>query len=191
MSSTLVSADFATTFGSLHVVASADGTVHAAELRPGSAACTEPGRLPRIAEALAAWEDGDADALTRVPVRLTGSPFFTEVWDTLRTVPAGEVVSYAELAEMAGRPRAMRAAGTACAQNTLSLFVPCHRVIAARGRLGGYGFGGSGIKAALLEHEGVAIAPGPVTADSLVGADAAVTWAATSPRPVRQSAGEW
>ncbi|WP_084104635.1 methylated-DNA--[protein]-cysteine S-methyltransferase [Demequina sp. NBRC 110056] len=202
MSSTLTSARFATDFGELNVIAD-DGVVVAAGFLPLAEVIThlpsaearagiEAGELPGIADAVAAWEDGDADAITRVPVRLAGSPFFTEVWETLRTVPGGEVVSYAELAGMAGRPRAMRAAGTACARNAVGLFVPCHRVIAARGRLGSYGFGGSGIKAAMLAHEGVAIARGPVTEETLVGADARAAAARTAPRVrVERPDGEW
>lgn len=194
-----------TPFGELIAIASRDqGSVHAAGFGPlrevvsqlpaalVSAPLTDDG-LPSIADAVAAWVDGDGDALTRVPVSLAGSPFFTEVWSTLRTVPAGEVVSYRELAEMAGRPRAMRAVGTACARNAVGLFVPCHRVIASGGRLGGYGFGGESVKAGLLAHEGVAIAPGPVTVDSRVGgADASPAGprpparASAEPRPLEQ-----
>jgi methylated-DNA-[protein]-cysteine S-methyltransferase len=92
----------------------------------------------------------------------------------LRAVPAGEVVSYQELAQMAGRPRAMRAVGTACARNRVALFVPCHRVIASGARLGGYGFGGPSIKAALLRHEGVQIADAPASDVSRVTTHAAM-----------------
>ncbi|WP_297082782.1 methylated-DNA--[protein]-cysteine S-methyltransferase [uncultured Demequina sp.] len=164
-----------TPFGELNViVAPEDGAVHAAGFSPLREVIAhlpatmterdvEPAPLPEIADAVEAWLAGDGDAITRVPVVLHGSPFFSEVWETLRGVPAGEVVSYQELAAMAGRPRAMRAAGTACARNTVGLFVPCHRVIASGGRLGGYGFGGPGIKAEMLEHEGLRMADATVT----------------------------
>ncbi|WNM24771.1 methylated-DNA--[protein]-cysteine S-methyltransferase [Demequina capsici] len=103
--------------------------------------------------AVVAWLEGDADALLSVAVEQPGGEFFQDVWRTLRTVPAGEPVSYQELAAAAGRPRAMRAVGTACARNAVAILVPCHRVIRAGGRLGSYGFGGVGIKASMLAHE--------------------------------------
>lgn len=76
------------------------------------------------------------------------------VWLALRGVPAGEVVTYGELAALAGNPRAARAAGHACARNLVGLFIPCHRVVSATG-LGKYGLGGEEIKRRLLEFEGV------------------------------------
>jgi methylated-DNA-[protein]-cysteine S-methyltransferase len=79
--------------------------------------------------------------------------FRGEVLVALETVPYGETVSYGELAGMAGRPLASRAVGTAMATNPLPLVVPCHRVIAAGGRLGGYGPGPE-LKVRLLELEG-------------------------------------
>jgi methylated-DNA-[protein]-cysteine S-methyltransferase len=70
-------------------------------------------------------------------------------------VPLGETVSYGELAEMAGRPGAARAVGGAMARNPVPLFVPCHRVLAAGGRLGGFGGARNAldIKRWLLAHE--------------------------------------
>ena len=70
----------------------------------------------------------------------------------LRGVPRGEVVTYGELAALAGAPGAARAAGTFCARNRLGLFVPCHRVVSAGG-LGSYGSYGLGYKRRLLELE--------------------------------------
>ena len=72
----------------------------------------------------------------------------------LRTVPWGEVVTYGELAALAGRPGAARAAGTFCADSTWSLVVPAHRVVAAGG-IGGYGASGIEAKRRLLGLEGV------------------------------------
>jgi methylated-DNA-[protein]-cysteine S-methyltransferase len=79
--------------------------------------------------------------------------FRGEVLTALETVPYGETVTYGELAGMTGRPLASRAVGTAMATNPLPLVVPCHRVIAAGGRLGGYGPGPE-LKVKLLELEG-------------------------------------
>ncbi len=82
--------------------------------------------------------------------------FQRAVAETLRAVPYGEVVTYGELAALAGFPNAQRAAGTFCAHNRLPLVLPCHRVVSAAG-LGSYGSLGVGFKRRLLEHEGVVI----------------------------------
>lgn len=74
----------------------------------------------------------------------------------LRGVPWGEVVTYGELAALAGSPRAARAAGSFCAWNRFALVVPCHRVVAADG-IGGYGAPGVGLKRRLLGLEGVGL----------------------------------
>ncbi len=82
-----------------------------------------------------------------------GTDFQRTVWRELARVPWGETVSYGELAERVGRPGAARAIGNAMNANPHWLIVPCHRVTAAGGRLGGYG-GGVDIKRRLLELEG-------------------------------------
>jgi methylated-DNA-[protein]-cysteine S-methyltransferase len=84
------------------------------------------------------------------------TPFQRAVADALRAVPYGEVVTYGELAALAGYPNAQRAAGTFCAHNRFALIVPCHRVVAATG-LGSYGELGPDFKRRLLELEGVAL----------------------------------
>jgi methylated-DNA-[protein]-cysteine S-methyltransferase len=75
---------------------------------------------------------------------------------TLRDVPRGEVVSYGELAALAGRPGAARAAGAFCSANRFAFVVPCHRVVAAHG-IGGYGAAGLDVKRRLLALEGVVL----------------------------------
>jgi methylated-DNA-[protein]-cysteine S-methyltransferase len=84
------------------------------------------------------------------------TPFQRRLVDALRAVPRGEVVSYGELAALAGRPRAPRAAGALCAANRFAFVVPCHRVVAAHG-IGGYGSAGVEVKRRLLALEGVAL----------------------------------
>ena len=80
--------------------------------------------------------------------------FQRAVAEALRAVPYGEVVTYGELAALAGYPNAQRAAGTFCAHNRLPLLLPCHRVVSAGG-IGSYGSLGVGFKRRLLELEGV------------------------------------
>ena len=82
------------------------------------------------------------------------TPLQRELVAAARAIPWGEVVSYGELAALAGRPRAARAAGSFCADNRYSLVIPCHRVVAANG-IGGYGSAGPELKRRLLALEGV------------------------------------
>jgi len=116
-----------------------------------------------VASRVRAYFDGDLRALDDVPVRLEGgTPFQREVWAALRSIPLGETISYAELARRVGRPGAFRAVGAANGQNPVGVVVPCHRVIAADGTLGGYA-GGLDRKRWLLVHEGAladAVLPG-------------------------------
>jgi O-6-methylguanine DNA methyltransferase len=85
-----------------------------------------------------------------------GTPFQAALARALRDVPWGEVVSYGELSSRAGRGRAARAAGTFCAENRFSLFVPCHRVVSVGG-IGGYGSLGVEYKRRLLALEGTSL----------------------------------
>jgi methylated-DNA-[protein]-cysteine S-methyltransferase len=112
--------------------------------------------VPEVRSAIRSWIAGDGGALARVPVGQVGGAFMQRVWLAMRGILMGEVVTYGELAILAGNPRAARAAGHACARNTVGLFVPCHRVVSASG-LGGYGLGGNEIKRRLLEFEGVSV----------------------------------
>ncbi len=86
------------------------------------------------------------------PLALRGSPFQRAVWEALRTIPWGEVESYGEVAARLGCPGAARAVGGANHQNPIAILIPCHRVVQAGGRLGGYG-GGPEVKRWLLAHE--------------------------------------
>lgn len=82
-----------------------------------------------------------------------GTPFQQAVWTALTQIPAGQTITYSELARRAGRPLAIRAAGAANGANPLSLVAPCHRVIGTDGALTGYA-GGIDRKRWLLAHEG-------------------------------------
>jgi methylated-DNA-[protein]-cysteine S-methyltransferase len=87
-----------------------------------------------------------------LPMRMAGTPFQRKVWQGLCAIPYGETVSYTELARRIGHSGASRAVGSANGRNPISIVVPCHRVIAADGTLGGYG-GGLERKEWLLQHE--------------------------------------
>jgi methylated-DNA-[protein]-cysteine S-methyltransferase len=100
---------------------------------------------------------GSRDRFDDVGLDLDGyTAFQLAVVEALRRVPWGEVVTYAELAALAGYPNAQRAAGTVCAENRFPLVVPCHRVVSASG-IGGYGASGVEVKRRLLELEGVSL----------------------------------
>lgn len=91
---------------------------------------------------------------TDLPVDVQGTAFQEAVWQALREIPAGETLSYAQLAATVGSPRAVRAAGTACGANPVAVLVPCHRVQRADGSMGGYAYGVDR-KRALRKREGV------------------------------------
>jgi methylated-DNA-[protein]-cysteine S-methyltransferase len=92
----------------------------------------------------------------RVPLDLSGiTPFHRRVYEALRRVPAGETVTYGQLAALAGSPRAARAVGQAMAHNPFLLVVPCHRVLGHGGAMGGFSApGGVDTKRRMLELEG-------------------------------------
>jgi methylated-DNA-[protein]-cysteine S-methyltransferase len=146
--------------GPLHVVADEDGVVRAAgfgdraELlaRLGEPVEEQPDLGP-VTAALRKYFDGDVDAMDGIAVAQRGGPFLERCWRLLREIPAGETISYGELAARAGSPTAVRAAGQACARNLIAPIVPCHRVVASTGKLNGYAYGFP-TKQWLLDHEG-------------------------------------
>jgi len=83
---------------------------------------------------------------------LKGTEFQDRVWKALIEIPYGQTLSYANIAEKINNPRAYRAVGSSCGANPLPIIIPCHRVLASNGSLGGYA-GGLQIKKALLDHE--------------------------------------
>jgi methylated-DNA-[protein]-cysteine S-methyltransferase len=114
----------------------------------------EPAETPLLS---ATTEQVDAFFIGRLqdfdlPMRLDGTPFQRRVWDTLLTIPYGQTISYKQLADQVGSIAGFRAVGAANGRNPISIIVPCHRVIAHDGKLGGYG-GGLPRKRWLLDHE--------------------------------------
>jgi len=92
-----------------------------------------------------------------LPLAPRGTPFRHKVWSTLRSIGPGETWSYADLARAVGVPGGSRAVGQANGNNPIAIIIPCHRVVAADGGLGGYS-GGLERKRWLLAHEGVQVA---------------------------------
>jgi methylated-DNA-[protein]-cysteine S-methyltransferase len=124
---------------------------------PRAGPAPDGGRTHPLVGRLRAYFAGEAVLFDDVEVELSDcSPFHRELARALRRVPRGEVVSYGELAALAGRPGAQRAAGTFCARNHLPILIPCHRVVAADG-VGSYGELGVEYKRRLLALEGVAV----------------------------------
>ncbi len=145
-------------YGELTVVLTDDG-VHEISL-PGDdqPEITATAADPAVARQLDEWFAGRRHRFD-LPLDLSEIEGFRRVvLDTLvREVPWGEVVSYGELAALAGRPRAARAVGSAMRNNPIPFVIPCHRVIAAGNKIGGYGGGRDAValKRALLAREGV------------------------------------
>lgn len=96
--------------------------------------------LGRWLACIRAYADGD-DARIDVPLDVSGSRFQRRVWAALRRIPRGETRSYSEVARSLGMPAGARAVARACATNPVALAIPCHRVIARDGGLGGYAYG--------------------------------------------------
>lgn len=109
--------------------------------------------IPVISDLISDYFDGNLLAINAIKVRQPGAAFSQAAWKAMRKIVAGKVISYADLASKAGSPAAVRAAGSACANNAIMLVVPCHRIVKTGGALGNYACGVSK-KEWLLRHEG-------------------------------------
>jgi methylated-DNA-[protein]-cysteine S-methyltransferase len=130
---------------------------------PPAVTLAEPGgrnwgtNVPEVARLAARYFAGERVSFSEVSIDLDWcTPFQRALVEAIRTVEYGETVTYGELAALAGRPRAPRAAGALCSTNRLPLILPCHRVVAAGG-LGEYGSLGVEYKRRLLELEHAAL----------------------------------
>ena len=128
------------------------------DLLPVIAPALRPESLRRVrsidgvTDRVVGYHDGAVTVIDDVPVLQRSGEFLQHAWDVLRSVPAGAPVTYTEFAAKAGRPSAVRAAGSACSRNATALFVPCHRVVPAGGGVGGFRWGAP-VKRWLLDHE--------------------------------------
>lgn len=163
--SELHSATIGTPAGPLTVLADPDGVVYAAGFHTDvdellgrvHPRLRRPVRdradLGPVTAAVRSYLDGELTAIDDVPVtQHTEGAFMAYAWQTLRQVKPGAPVTYTGFAQLAGRPRAVRAAAAACARNAVALLVPCHRVLRTDGGLGGYRWG-LPVKTWLLDHE--------------------------------------
>lgn len=134
-----------------------DGLARAMRREYPDAALSEGATPSAVAAVLAAYFDGDRQALQRAPWSLDGARagdgFQARVWRALAEVPAGVTISYGEMARRAGEPGAAQAAGVALNRNPIPLLLACHRVVGADGGMVGFG-GGLERKTWLLRHEG-------------------------------------
>jgi methylated-DNA-[protein]-cysteine S-methyltransferase len=136
----------------LHFVESDYGPVMEEDLEDeGYAVEVDETKTAAVREELSEYANGRRKTFN-VPLTLVGSEWQKTVWTELTRIPFGETRSYGEIADALGRPGAARAVGSANARNALPVVVPCHRVIAADGTLGGFN-GGLHLKERLLEHE--------------------------------------
>ncbi len=118
--------------------------------KPSAGAPKDP-----IAREVQRYFRGEADSLRDIPVDLSDSTAFERrVYEATRQIPFGKVATYGQIAKAIGKPKAPRAVGQALGKNPIAIVIPCHRVVASDGSLGGF-TGGLSWKRKLLRHEGV------------------------------------
>ncbi len=122
------------------------GLAFAAECGRGAAFADLKGRWPEAAfaeepDAVRPWVEAALNRRGHARLLLAGGPFQIKIWEALLAIPSGHVCTYSDLARAAGRPKAMRAAGTAVGRNPISWLIPCHRALRKSGGLGGYHWG--------------------------------------------------
>ena len=148
----------------LEVLGDRVASVRLARSAPKDNAGSDHPYLARILEHVRTGKDD----LTDIPLHLEVGPFEREVLDFLRTIPAGQTLTYGEIARRLGRPGASRAVGTACARNPAVIVIPCHRVVPKSGGLGNYSSeGGPETKRKLLEREGARIPEASLAASEM------------------------
>jgi methylated-DNA-[protein]-cysteine S-methyltransferase len=138
---------------------------------PGAVPASPPLEVAEAMEAARRYFAGEEIDFSGFRLDLAGQePFFRRIYDAARQVGWGHTTTYGSLAkELGAGPEAARDVGQAMAKNPVPLIIPCHRVLAAGGKLGGFSApGGSVAKARMLELEGVSLAPPPPAQQSFV-----------------------
>ena len=135
-------------------LAGEDGAFEAGHLATTGRRAIPADLPPRLANAITRRLDGDRRV--RIPLDLRGhSPFEQDVWRKALEIPRGEVRPYGWIAAEIGRPKAVRAVGSALGHNPVPLIVPCHRVVRTDGSIGQYSLGGPANKRTILAAEGL------------------------------------
>lgn len=116
-----------------------------------------PSWIKQLIQKVKAHINSNLQDFSDIPANLKGcTDFQLSVYYTAQKIPAGKVTTYKELAKAIGKPKAARAVGNALGKNPIPLIIPCHRIIASSGKLGGFlAYGGLRMKKALLASEGV------------------------------------
>ncbi|MEO1402258.1 MAG: methylated-DNA--[protein]-cysteine S-methyltransferase [Cyanobacteria bacterium J06635_1] len=122
--------------------------------RYGEVDLEEGGQPSGVCDRIRTYLSGDLHSLDDIPTETGGTEFQQQVWQALRRIPPGSVITYGDLAQQIGRPKAVRAVGMTNGLNPIAIVLPCHRVVGANGKLTGYA-GGLERKQWLLAHEGV------------------------------------
>ncbi|HEX2253600.1 MAG TPA: methylated-DNA--[protein]-cysteine S-methyltransferase [Thermoanaerobaculia bacterium] len=135
-----------------HVATTQEADLRRRRYHPEAVHDPEAAPLPELRRQLTDYLAGERDEFD-LPLAPRGTAFQQQVWRALQAIPCGETRSYAALAAAVGRPGAARAVGQANSKNPIGVVIPCHRVIAADGTLGGYA-GGLDMKRRLLTREG-------------------------------------
>lgn len=138
------------------------------ELDPAPPERKPPREIRAALKRIARFTETGKEHLADLPLDLEGlTPFTRQVYEEALLIPPGVIVTYGELAHAAGSPGASRAVGSAMGRNPLTLVIPCHRVVAAGGRAGGFSaHGGIGTKVRLLANEGVTLKDVPAATGS-------------------------
>ena len=142
-----------TPLGTLTIAVDHGGRLEAIEFpnRPLQGQC-DPGRCSAVRRQLEEYFRGQRQKFN-LPLAPSGTAFQQRVWRALQDIPYGQTESYGDLARRLGKPKASRAVGSANGANPIPIVIPCHRVIASNGGLGGYA-GGLALKRQLLKLEG-------------------------------------
>jgi methylated-DNA-[protein]-cysteine S-methyltransferase len=136
---------------------------------PNAEAGAPPAHAQNAIERISALLLGEPADLSALPLDLAGVPLFNvRVYEVARTIPPGATLTYGEIAARLGEPGAARAVGQALGENPFPIIVPCHRVLAAGGKFGGFSAnGGLATKARLLTIEGARTSAEPMLFDRL------------------------
>ncbi len=131
----------------------------------GAVESVPPPGVQRVVDRVLALLNGEAIDLSDIPVDLADAPeFHRRVYEVARTIPPGRTMTYGEIAKRLGVPRESREVGQALGRNPIAIIVPCHRVLGADGKMGGFSAsGGVATKRRILEIEGAsALSAGPL-----------------------------